>query len=176
MNSPENVNPLGIANPSESLHPLPTANSPEWNPSKLVKIGKAEELAIGKCVCLVALGNMVYPARAVSCKLERSGIVAGLVSAVFVKPLDGEMMEKIAANYDLIVTLEDNVLAGGFGSAVLEFYNSLAIDTRVLRFGWGDKFVKHGTSTAILMEENGLSPDAIADEILRKVGKSQPVN
>ncbi|MDR2737471.1 MAG: 1-deoxy-D-xylulose-5-phosphate synthase, partial [Puniceicoccales bacterium] len=99
--------------------------------SKFIEIGRSEELIDGKEICLVALGNMVDLAYSVAEKLKSSGIEPGIINAVFVKPLDGITLGKIAANYELIVTLEDNVLAGGFGSAVVEFYNSSSIDARV---------------------------------------------
>jgi 1-deoxy-D-xylulose-5-phosphate synthase len=133
--------------------------------SKYLEIGKAEKITAGGKICLVALGSMIGLARSVGEKLGQLGIKTAIVNALFVKPLDGAMLTEIAADCELIATLEDNVLAGGFGSAVLEFYNSTSSGARVLRFGWPDKFVKHGTSIDALRAENGLSPESIANEI-----------
>jgi 1-deoxy-D-xylulose-5-phosphate synthase len=141
--------------------------------SKLLEIGKSEELCIGEEVCLVALGNMVDLAHEISAELSISGVKAGIINGIFAKPLDEAMLKKISTNYNLIVTLEDNILSGGFGSAVLEFYSTFHVPTRVLRFGWPDKFIKHGTSSSILRRENGLSPTAIAKKILRIFGENR---
>ncbi|MDR1596049.1 MAG: 1-deoxy-D-xylulose-5-phosphate synthase [Puniceicoccales bacterium] len=133
--------------------------------SKFLELGSGEELVAGKKICLLALGNMVEVAEEVAKHLRIAGVDPGIVSAIFAKPIDGGMLEKLGKNYEIIATLEDNVLAGGFGSAVLEFYDSIPVRPRVLRFGWPDKFVRHGSSVDILRSENGLSAGEIADKI-----------
>lgn len=141
-------------------------------------IGTGEELAIGKKVCLIALGNMVDLANEVSSKLRLGGITPGIASARFAKPLDGKMLAHVAEKYEIVVTLEDNVLAGGFGSAVMEFYETMGKNVKLLRFGWPDRFVKHGSSIDILRAENGLAADDIAAKITSAVtanGKARDV-
>ncbi len=114
--------------------------------------GKAEQLADGTDVCLWAVGSMVELARQVQRELAGAGISAGLVNARFVKPLDRELLAQTAA-CGRLVTLEENVLAGGFGAAVLEAvneFNAAAVPVRVLRLGVPDEFVPHGRKEELL--------------------------
>ena len=87
------------------------------------------------------------------------GVDPTVADARFAKPLDEELIERLAAEHDLLVTVEENVLAGGFGSGVLEHLadRDLLRDTRVLRFGLPDRYVTHG-KPALLREEVGLTP------------------
>jgi 1-deoxy-D-xylulose-5-phosphate synthase len=89
-----------------------------------------------------------------------------VVDARFAKPLDADLVSELAAEHELVVTVEENVLAGGFGSAVLESLadrDALA-ETRVLRIGLPDRFVTHG-KPALLREEVGLTPEAVAGRV-----------
>ena len=93
-----------------------------------------------------------------------------MADARFAKPLDAELVERLAAEHDLLVTVEENVLAGGFGSGVLEHLadRDLLRDTRVLRFGLPDRYVTHG-KPALLREEVGLTPEAVAERVAQAV-------
>jgi 1-deoxy-D-xylulose-5-phosphate synthase len=128
--------------------------------------GRGKILADGKGVCLLAIGDMVDLAWEVRHNLREADIDLAIAEALFVKPLDGELLLALAERYETIVTLEDNVLAGGFGSAILEFYGDRGISVKVLRFGWPDRFIGHGDSRRSLMDSNGLSAAAIAGKIL----------
>ncbi|MDR0742133.1 MAG: 1-deoxy-D-xylulose-5-phosphate synthase [Puniceicoccales bacterium] len=134
--------------------------------SQYLPFGKAEKIIEGQQVCFLALGNMVDLANEVCQELKNFGIKGGIVNVIFVKPLDGEILKDIAKNYELIVTLEDNVLIGGLGSAILEFYNDNGIKINVLRYGWPDEFIKHGTSFDVLRMKHGLSAANIVDKVL----------
>jgi 1-deoxy-D-xylulose-5-phosphate synthase len=81
-----------------------------------------------------------------------------VVDARFVKPLDAELLERLAASHERIVTIEENALAGGFGSAVLE---QLGASVPIVRFGLPDAFVPHGDRAALL-QDLGLTPQAVA--------------
>ncbi len=140
----------GVPMPSE-LHPLP--------------IGKAEHIAPGSDITLLALGNMNGYAAEVRRILETKGISSAHVNARFVCPLDSDCILHQAATTRLIVTLEDHVISGGFGSAVLELLNTARVSTPVLRIGWPDEFVEHGRE-AQLRELHKLTPEAIAETIL----------
>ena len=95
-------------------------------------------------------------------RLEREeNVSVGVVNARFVKPLDRNLLLSQAAVVPLIVTLEDHVLAGGFGSAVIEALQEGHCPTAVERIGWPDKFVEHGSSVEILRASYGLAPDDI---------------
>ncbi|MDR1173789.1 MAG: 1-deoxy-D-xylulose-5-phosphate synthase [Puniceicoccales bacterium] len=134
--------------------------------SQYLPFGKAKKIAEGRRVCFLTLGNMADLASEVCQGLKNFGIRGGIVNAIFVKPLDEEILRDIAKNYELVVTLEDNVLMGGFGSAILEFYSDNGIKINVLRYGWPDEFIKHGTSLDILRVKHGLSAANIMNKVL----------
>ncbi|MCX7780229.1 MAG: 1-deoxy-D-xylulose-5-phosphate synthase [Negativicutes bacterium] len=135
------------------------------NPLRKLEIGKAEVLHDSGDISLLALGAMVAPAVEASALLAKQGIKARVINARFVKPLDGDCIRRLARETGIIVTIEDNVLAGGFGSAVLEFISSSQLNwTKVLRLGLPDHFIEHGTRGQILAEY-GLD----AEGILKKV-------
>ena len=111
----------------------------------LIKIGKAEELLRGEELSIWALGNFVETAMALSEKLFLElGIKASVVNARFAKPLDKELLYSHAECHDYIITLEDGVLNGGFGSAIIELLNDKGMRVPVSRFGWPDQFIDHG--------------------------------
>jgi 1-deoxy-D-xylulose-5-phosphate synthase len=117
----------------------------------MIPIGKAELLQHGDNdrVAIFALGAMVPVAEEVSLKLGAEGISAAVINARFTKPLDVEMLEFYARIVDVILTLEDHVLMGGFGSAVLEEMSNLRLTTPVVRIGWPDQFIEHGKVDAL---------------------------
>ena len=128
-----------------------------------IPIGSWETLQEGDDVVLLAVGSTVYPSLEVSRLLKKEGFSVGVINARFVKPLDFESLEKIASQYKFIFTLEENVLAGGFGSAVVEFFvDHNLYDVKVKRIGLPDAFVEHGAQ-GLLRENCGLSPDKIAN-------------
>lgn len=135
-------------------------------PMHSLPIGKAEVLREGKDVCLWAIGSMVQSALQVAAKLAEQGISAGVVNMRFAKPLDEELLLKHAAQYGKIVTLEEGVLQGGVGSAVLETLNAAKMlqKCQVLTLGIPDEFVLHGDKK-LLFKDLGLDVETIADKI-----------
>ncbi|MFA6960290.1 MAG: 1-deoxy-D-xylulose-5-phosphate synthase [Opitutaceae bacterium] len=125
-------------------------------------VGQAEVLKQGSNIMIWALGSMVQDALKLAARFEAEEHVSvGVVNARFVKPLDRTLLLSHAACIPLIVTMEDHVLSGGFGSAVLETLQESDCPAAVERIGWPDTFVEHGTSQDILRAAHGLSPDAI---------------
>jgi 1-deoxy-D-xylulose-5-phosphate synthase len=118
---------------------------------RAIPIGKAELLEHGENdrVAIFALGALVPMAKEIARKLESQGTSAAVINARFTKPLDAEMLEFYARSVDVILTLEDHVLMGGFGSAVLEELNNLGLATPVVRIGWPDRFIEHGKVDAL---------------------------
>jgi 1-deoxy-D-xylulose-5-phosphate synthase len=96
------------------------------------------------------------------------GLSVGVVNARFIKPLDSELLLSQAKSNRLVVTLEDGVLSGGFGSAVLETISDAGLSTAVHRIGWPDRFVEHGTNVNILRASAGLAPDQMLEGIRGK--------
>jgi len=130
-------------------------------------IGQAEVIKQGSNIMIWALGSMVQDALALAARLEADeNLSVGVVNARFVKPLDKTLLLSHAACIPLIVTMEDHVVAGGFGSAVLEALQEADCPAAVERLGWPDKFVEHGTSQEILRASYGLSPDDIHRRVL----------
>jgi 1-deoxy-D-xylulose-5-phosphate synthase len=97
-------------------------------------------------------------------------ITVGVVNARFVKPLDRQLLLEQAATAKLIVTLEDHVIAGGFGSAVLEALQEAGSELPVERIGWPDAFVEHGSTVEILRAAHGLAPEDMYQRIARRWG------
>ena len=135
-------------------------------PMHSLPIGKAEVLRDGKDVCLWAIGSMVQSALQAADKLAEQGISAGVVNMRFAKPLDEELLLEHAAQYGKIVTLEEGVLQGGVGSAVLETLNAAKMlqKCQVLTLGIPDEFVLHGDKK-LLFKDLGLDVETIADKI-----------
>jgi 1-deoxy-D-xylulose-5-phosphate synthase len=128
----------------------------------LLPIGHAEVLREGSNIMIWALGNFVADALSLAERLAREeGLSVGVVNARFVKPLDRALLLSHAACIPLLVTMEDHVLAGGFGSAVLEALQEADCPVAVERVGWPDKFIDHGSNPEVLRAAHGLAPEAI---------------
>ena len=155
-----NDRPSAIRYPRGSAEgvPMPAAAAP-------LPVGKAEIRRSGSGICLLALGNMNSVAAQVADLLQRQGVSCTHVNARFICPLDEDCIMQTAASHRLLVTLEDHVVSGGFGSAVLELLNTRRCATPLLRVGWPDSFIEHG-SQQYLREKYGLTPQAIAEDIL----------
>ena len=131
-------------------------------------IGKAEVISEGGEIAFLAVGTMNETATKAAEILAGQGIEATLVNMRFVKPLDEELLLQLGTDKKLLVTLEENVLAGGFGSAVAEFLLDKGLPARLLRFGLPDAFVEQG-SRKELLELVGLTPEAVAAKILARL-------
>jgi len=139
---------------------------------KLLPIGQAEVLRKGSDVALLAIGSMVRPAVEAAGVLAGRGIRAAVINARFVKPLDEECILHYATHTRMIFTIEEHVLHGGFGSAVLELISSKGLkDVRGYCLGIPDTFVEHG-SPVLLKARYGLTVDqivrAVADKVVPK--------
>lgn len=136
-------------------------------PQKL-KVGKAHEIRHGTDVALWAIGPWVAEAQSMASQLSvATHCSVSVVNARFIKPLDHSLLrEQVARGVRLIVTFEDHVINGGFGSAVLESLSELDNPPKVLRFGYPDAFVGHASSVSDLRKQNGLSPEEIQHQIL----------
>jgi len=127
--------------------------------------GKAEYLRKGKDLTILAVGSMVNPSLEAAAVLSKKGIQATVVNARFIKPLDGRMLEDLAHNSKRIFTIEEGVTGGGFGSAVLEFFERENIrGARIHCLGLPDEFIEHGAREELLRKYH-LTPDEIAATI-----------
>ena len=115
----------------------------------LIPIGKAEVVKHGTQVAILGLGALLPMAMEVAKELEAQGFSTAVINPRSVKPLDGDTISFFARGADVIVTMEDHVLPGGFGSAVLEELQLRGLQTPVVRIGWPDGFVEHGKPDAL---------------------------
>lgn len=134
-----------------------------------IEIGKSKRLeSIGQ-IDIWAIGNMVADAQVLAAMLKDHGIDAGVVNARFAKPLDTAALLASAKTSKLIVTMEDHVITGGFGTAVLEALQDSNHFCPVERIGWPDEFVEHGSSVSALRLQYGLSPEQMLQRILQRI-------
>jgi 1-deoxy-D-xylulose-5-phosphate synthase len=146
---------------------------------KLIPIGTGEVLAEGERVALLGYGYGVAVAQEAAAILAGHDLRPTVADARFAKPIDGELAERLAREHDLVVTIEENVLPGGFGAAVLEhledaFEEGPAERARVLRVGLPDRYVTHG-KPALLRAEAGLTGEAVAERVLAALPSARPV-
>jgi 1-deoxy-D-xylulose-5-phosphate synthase len=137
---------------------------------QLLEIGKAEILKPfaqngGRRVAFLALGNMQKLARGAAAQLAQEGVDCAVINARFFKPIDAGTTEFFARTADVVMTLEDHVLMGGYGSAVLELMNEKEIKTPVIRIGWPDQYIEHASSVDYLRERYGLTVPAIVEKV-----------
>jgi 1-deoxy-D-xylulose-5-phosphate synthase len=127
--------------------------------------GKGEIMVKGKEILIVAVGAMVYPALTVRELLLDYGVESTVINARFIKPLDEELILDNIQHHKYLVTMEDNVAAGGFGSAVLELLSQKNISVQTLLLAIPDEFVPHGKSE-ILKERIGLTSEGMVEKIV----------
>lgn len=147
-----------------------TGAQPKDHP-QLLEIGQSEVLRHGRRVLLVGLGNMVEMAERTADLLEARGIDAAVINARWIKPLDRQTIEFFARAAGVVCTFEDHVLHNGFGSSVIEALSDARITTPVVRIGWPDEFIEHG-SVPILRQQHGITPEAAVAKILAELGET----
>lgn len=131
-----------------------------------LEIGKGVWLKKGKDVNILAIGNRVHPALKAAQALAEKGVDCGVANMRFVRPLDTGLIDEALALSPRLVTTEDNMLAGGFGSAVAEYLTDKQADFKLLRLGIGDEFVEHG-KVSQLYDQLGMSAGQMTDHILK---------
>jgi 1-deoxy-D-xylulose-5-phosphate synthase len=143
-----------------------------------IPIGSGELLTNGERVALLGYGYGVSVALGAAEILAGHDLQPTVADARFAKPLDEELLERLALSHDLVVTIEENVLPGGFGSAVLEHLEDSFADrpedrARVLRIGLPDRYVTHG-KPALLRQEVGLTGESVAERVLAALRHGEP--
>jgi len=155
----------------------PAEGVPIKEQPRLIEIGKAEVIRHftnngGRKVALFPLGNMMPLGRKVAAQLSAEGYDVALINPRFVKPLDAGVTEFFGRAADVLVTLEDHVLMGGYGSAVLELFNEKRITTPVLQIGWPDQFIEHATTTEDLRGKYGLTVENTVAKVRAEFGNA----
>ena len=144
-----------------------------------IEIGKGEYLLPGERVALLGYGYGVQVALSAAEILRNRGLEPTVADGRFAKPLDAELTERLAADNELLVTVEENVLPGGFGSAVLEHLEDAFAErdderARVMRIGLPDRYVQHG-KPAILRDEVGFTGEDVAERVLASLGTREKI-
>ena len=129
-----------------------------------IQIGKAEKVIDGEDCAILAVGSMVDYALTAANKLNIEGCSCEVINMRFIKPLDEEMLNYISSKFNKVITLEENTIVGGFGSAVLEFFADNNYKNDLMRIGIPDQFVDHGTQSE-LHKEIEIDPDSIIKRI-----------
>lgn len=157
---------LDSNHPAAIRYPRGIGEGVELDPyPRVLSLGEAERLTLGEDAAILAIGHMVYPSLQAARLLKKKGIRATVVNARFVKPLDRRMILEVYSETGNIVTVEENVLMGGFGSAVLEALERENLyGARLLRIGIPDHFIEQG-SQEILRRKYGLDPEGIARQV-----------
>jgi 1-deoxy-D-xylulose-5-phosphate synthase len=151
--------PVGIRYPRGEGVGVPLPAKPQ-----LIGIGTGEILREGERVALVGYGSGVQKALGAAEILAEGGLDVTVADARFAKPLDAGLLAQLSAEHDLLVTVEEGVLMGGFGSAVWECMSDGGLAPRILRVGLPDRYVTHG-KPALLHQEVGFTPERIAERI-----------
>ncbi len=135
-----------------------------------LQVGSWEVLRQGEQAAVLAVGSMVHPALKAARILSQKSVEVGVINCRFVKPLDEMVMREVADRYKHLVTVEENILAGGFGAAVLEFLEAQGLIEKVMiaRMGLPDRFIEHGSRTEILFRL-GLDEQGIASRVLKEL-------
>lgn len=137
---------------------------------ELLPIGKGEVLREGSDIAILAVGNMVRFASAAAEKLINHNINMEVVNMRFIKPLDTDLLDKIASKFDKIITIEENSIVGGFGSGVLEYFADKGYRNNILRLGLPDAYVEHGTQDQ-LYNILKIDTDGIVENVQKYLGK-----
>ena len=151
---------------SENIHPR--------TKGRTIELGEAEVRLSGEQISIWALGEFVSLAESVAKRIEMNfGLKLSVVNARFVKPLDSELLFSHAKSHQKIITIEDNVVGGGFGSAIIEALNDAGVAIPVLRLGWPDEFIPHGSSITPLRKEYQLDANSVYKEILTQLNLTE---
>jgi 1-deoxy-D-xylulose-5-phosphate synthase len=151
--------PAFIRYPRGAAEGVPVKDQP-----KLLEIGRGEVVedfsaSRGHKVTFFALGNMQGIAKQAAAQLTAEGFNCAVINPRFTKPIDAEMTTQYGGVSEVVVTLEDHVLAGGYGSAVLELFSERRIQVPVVRIGWPDQFIEHASSVDHLRQKYGLTAE-----------------
>lgn len=162
--------PVSIRYPKRNCH----GEMPEGD-MHLIQVGKGEVIAEGTDISIVAIGSMVYTAIEAGEKLRSKGINAEVINARFIKPIDAELIRTSARKTGRLITVEENILTGGFGSAVLEALDEVNFSVSIRRMGIPDIIVEHG-STHRILNTMKLSAEGIYDQAIELVEYSYVSN
>ena len=156
----------------------PAEGVPIKEQPRQLEIGKAELIQNftnngGRKVSLFPLGNMMSLGRRAAVQLAAQGYDVAIINPRFVKPLDSGMTEFFGRASDIVVTLEDHAIIGGYGSAVVELFSEKRITTPVVQIAWPDQFIEHATSVDDLRNKYGLTVENVIARVRAECGSAE---
>jgi 1-deoxy-D-xylulose-5-phosphate synthase len=156
--------PTAIRYPRSCGMGIPLKKEPE-----ILPVGKGRMMVEGNDLLIIAVGSMVFPAVEASRLLAEEGISVGVLDARFIKPLDKELILQEISSARRVIVAEEGILAGGFGSAILELVSDEGLDNvRISRIGIPDTFAEHATRNELLVDY-GLTSESIADRAMSMI-------
>jgi 1-deoxy-D-xylulose-5-phosphate synthase len=163
--------PAFIRYPRGTAEGVPVKAEPQ-----LLEVGKAQVVQDfanngRRKVALFGLGPMNTIARKAAAQLNAEGYDVAVINPRFTKPIDAATHEKFGRDAELVVTVEDHVLIGGYGSAVLELFSEKSVTTPVIRIGWPDQFIEHATTQDELRAKYGLSVENTVAKVRAQFGE-----
>jgi len=154
-----------IDGPIAIRYPRGNGHNRQWQkPMERVEIGKGRVICEGEGIAIVSIGTIGYEVQEAVKMLNAQNVHPAHYDMRYIKPLDTDMLESILKKFDKIITVEDNALQGGFGSAVLEYCADHGYSPRICRLGIPDRFIEHGTP-ADLYKLCGYDRDSIAAKV-----------
>jgi 1-deoxy-D-xylulose-5-phosphate synthase len=164
---------LALDGPCALRYPRGEGTNPPSGEVEPIPVGRGELLRQGDAVALIAIGSMVAPALEAAELLAQGGVEAAVVDARFAKPLDDDLICRVAGECGRVVTVEENAAAGGFGSGVGDLLRERGVRAVMRSLGLPDRFVEHG-SREELLAGLGLAPRGIAEAAARLVETEAP--
>ncbi len=158
---------LSLGSPAAIRYPRGEAYRGLRDHRAVVEYGKSEMLYEEKDLALVAFGSMVSCAEHIRAKVRKEGKACTLVNGRFVKPIDYGMMDRLAQDHSVIVTLEENVLRGGAGEEITAYIHSHYPEIRVVNIGLPDTYVEHG-NVSVLRKALGIDSDSIIERLRKE--------
>ena len=165
----QNHGPVFVRYPRGAGEGVPIKKRPAVLP-----LGKAEVLKHGTDVAIIFYGTVQKIAEKSAATLRAEGLSVALINARFCKPIDRAMLEKYGRTCKVLCTIEDHVLMGGFGSAVLETLEDMRIHTPVARIGWPDAFIEHASTNSDLQDKYGFNSKTAVAKIKELLAQPVP--
>lgn len=157
---------LGHKGPIAVRYPRGTGRERLYENYSPVENGKGLLIRQGSDLTIVSVGNMVETSLKLAFMLQKLGYSSDVINARFIKPIDEKLIAESVTKTKKLVTIEDNVVAGGFGSSVLQILNQKGINVKTRLFGFPDKFVRQGSRNE-LFEMYGLTPETLLHKVLK---------
>ena len=156
---------LGNKGPFSIRYPRGNGFNPDWEkPFAEIEIGKGRQISDGEDIAIVSIGTVGHEVALALQALKEEGIFPAHYDMRFIKPLDTALLDSIFAKFKRIITVEDNVLQGGFGSAICEYACDHYYTSKIKRLGIPDRFIEHG-SPQDLYKVCGIDSGAIAEAV-----------